>query len=27
MLFGRNTPDEIPEMPEPNTQFQEGPGR
>jgi 8-oxo-dGTP pyrophosphatase MutT (NUDIX family) len=27
MLFGRNSPDEIPEMPEPNTQFQEGPGR
>lgn len=27
MLWGRNTPDEIPEMPEPNTQFQEGPGR
>lgn len=28
MLFGKDVPpDEIPEMPEPNTQFQEGPGR
>ncbi len=28
MLWGGNRrPDEIPEMPEPNTQFQEGPGR
>jgi 8-oxo-dGTP pyrophosphatase MutT (NUDIX family) len=27
MLFGKNSPGEIPEMPEPNTQFQEGPGR
>jgi 8-oxo-dGTP pyrophosphatase MutT (NUDIX family) len=27
MLFGKTAPDEIPEMPEPNTQFQEGPGR
>lgn len=27
MLFGKTEPDEIPEMPEPNTQFQEGPGR
>ena len=27
MLFGKTQPDEIPEMPQPNTQFQEGPGR
>lgn len=27
MLFGKNDPDEIPEMPAPNTQFEERPGR